>query len=265
MAMQWHPDKHPGNPEAEEKFKEISEAYQVLSDPSLRQRYDKFGKEGAQPEGGFMNARAFFTEMFGGGKFEDLIGDLIFVSAMDGTEMNREQMEKTQLERVDMLAKKLSERLQLYVDGNITEFENRAYQDIERGRGESHGLDLIHAIGYTYKQAGKRGRGGLRGFVTGVHNTGHSIGSAFQAAKAVAQVQSTQNMMDRTAEAEQKAHFEKKLQDQGMHAIWQLGRLDVEETLSQVCKKVLTGTDKKILKKKANGLIALGSIFQKAV
>lgn len=50
----------------------MSEAYQVLSDPLLKEKYDKFGKEGVQPEGGFVNPKQFFNYMFGGQKFEVL-------------------------------------------------------------------------------------------------------------------------------------------------------------------------------------------------
>lgn len=47
-ALQYHPDKNPGNAEAEKKFKEVSEAYEVLSDDKKRQIYDRYGKEGVQ-------------------------------------------------------------------------------------------------------------------------------------------------------------------------------------------------------------------------
>lgn len=61
MALKYHPDRNPGDKQAEEKFKEAAEAYSVLSDPQKRQRYDQFGHAGAEA-GGFGG-----FEGFGGG------------------------------------------------------------------------------------------------------------------------------------------------------------------------------------------------------
>ena len=52
LAMKFHPDRNPDNPEAEEKFKEAAEAYEVLSDNQKRQRYDQFGHAGMGGGGG---------------------------------------------------------------------------------------------------------------------------------------------------------------------------------------------------------------------
>jgi molecular chaperone DnaJ len=72
LAIQFHPDKNPDNPEAEDKFKEAAEAYEVLSNPEKKQRYDQFGHQGMSGAGGYgggMNMDDIFSQfgdIFGG-------------------------------------------------------------------------------------------------------------------------------------------------------------------------------------------------------
>jgi molecular chaperone DnaJ len=70
LAMQYHPDRNPDNPEAEAKFKEINEAYEVLSDDTKRANYDQFGHDGPQGFGGAGGFGGFGG--FGGGGVEDI-------------------------------------------------------------------------------------------------------------------------------------------------------------------------------------------------
>ena len=76
MSKKYHPDLNPNNKEAEKKFKEVNEAYQVLSDPEKKSKYDQFGHAGVDPNfgagGGGFNGGGFdfgdiFGDFFGGG------------------------------------------------------------------------------------------------------------------------------------------------------------------------------------------------------
>ena len=78
-AMKYHPDRNPGDKEAEEKFKELGEAYEVLSDDDKRARYDQFGFAGVDPNYGAGQGGGFgggFGGFGGFGDFGDIFGDL---------------------------------------------------------------------------------------------------------------------------------------------------------------------------------------------
>ncbi|MFH0800722.1 MAG: molecular chaperone DnaJ [Pseudomonadota bacterium] len=76
MAMEYHPDRNRHDPDAEEKFKEASEAYEVLCDSSRRQIYDAYGHSGLEGSGfhGFTNVEDIFSSM--GGIFEEIFGGM---------------------------------------------------------------------------------------------------------------------------------------------------------------------------------------------
>jgi molecular chaperone DnaJ len=113
LARQWHPDANPDNPDAEAKFKEITQAYAVLSDNDTRSRYDRFGEDGVRGAGGGGGAAGFdindiFESFFGGNPFgggggrrggpsgpprgsdQEVVLDLTFVEAVFGVDSDVE-------------------------------------------------------------------------------------------------------------------------------------------------------------------------------
>ncbi|MCX7978731.1 MAG: DnaJ domain-containing protein [Bdellovibrionaceae bacterium] len=100
LAMQYHPDKNPGNKKAEEKFKEITEAYEVLSDPGRRESYDRFGHasqgfQGGPFQGGnpFESGGPFQGGFRGSDPFSEAFSDL-FSEVFGGSRNNRRRSQK---------------------------------------------------------------------------------------------------------------------------------------------------------------------------
>ena len=187
-AMKSHPDKNPDDPTAEETFKKISEAYQVLSDPQRRTLYNMHGKA-QQGSGMFMDPEQFFKQQFGGDKFVDIIGEISiakdFKDAMssaneNSTDVNTQKNDSLSLEeririrthRVSNLAENLVSKLSLYteafpyLDGTqsppigaptdvlakeaLASFRLFAQIEADKLKTESYGVELLQAIGYTY-------------------------------------------------------------------------------------------------------------------
>src|SRR6516164_11508688 len=82
VAMEYHPDRNPGNKAAEEKFKEAAEAYEILSDADKRAQYDSFGHAGVGANRGFNGGGMNMEDIFS--QFGDIFGDDIFGSFFGG-------------------------------------------------------------------------------------------------------------------------------------------------------------------------------------
>ncbi|KAF8344396.1 DnaJ-domain-containing protein [Amanita rubescens] len=82
LAIKHHPDKNLHDPTASERFKKISIAYQTLSDPELRRRYNELGAKAGTPEGGYVDPEQVFSALFGGDKFVPIIGSISLAKEM---------------------------------------------------------------------------------------------------------------------------------------------------------------------------------------
>lgn len=91
-AIQFHPDKNPGDKEAEEKFKEAAEAYEVLSNPEKRQRYDKFGHAGMSGANGFSGGGMSMDDIFS--SFGDIFGEAFGFGGFGGFGSSRSRGRK---------------------------------------------------------------------------------------------------------------------------------------------------------------------------
>ena len=151
MAIKYHPDRNPGDKEAEARFKEAAEAYDVLRDPQKRARYDQFGHEGLNGAGGFgggqgMNMDDIFS-MFG-----DIFGGHGGFGGFGGRQSARQQ------NRGGDLRLKVRMSLQEVATGVTKKFKvrkkvvcNHCHGSGAEGSGATESCPTCHGSGYVLK------------------------------------------------------------------------------------------------------------------
>lgn len=173
-ARQCHPDKNPGDVAANAKFQKLADAYQVLSDPKSRNKYDREGKGGVEAGNVKMDPAVFFSLLFGSEKFEPWIGELHiamqtnqFAKSLEkeeGAELTAEEsmaegeasaqsMKRRQLRREVRCASYLRSRLDRFVEGRDPEgfAEQMRLEAVELSSGH-FGMELIIALGEIYQR-----------------------------------------------------------------------------------------------------------------
>lgn len=128
LAMQHHPDRNPGNPEAEEKFKEATEAYTILADSEKRAMYDRFGYAGVA--GSAAGAAGFDATIFQ--DFSDIFGDFFGFGDLFGSGSTRR---RSRSQRGGDLREDLTLEFDEAVFGTSTEVKIRRHESCEDCRG----------------------------------------------------------------------------------------------------------------------------------
>ena len=146
IAIKYHPDKNPGDKEAEEKFKEASEAYSVLSDPDKKAKYDQFGFAGVdgQPgpdfSGGFGNLNDILNDLFGGG-FSGFSGGFSGFSGFGGGQGRGQQQRVMKGRDIRTRVRLTLEEIATGAEKEITIERNRPCPDCG-GRGTKNASDV---------------------------------------------------------------------------------------------------------------------------
>lgn len=173
LALKFHPDKNPGDAEAQAKFQNIGQAYQVLSNPATRKTYDERGlQESEMPSHAMMDAATFFAIVFGSEAFELYVGELRLASTMkksivngssdsaaEDADIDHEELHFEQRRRVVKLALALADDLLApFVDGSsdAREFERSIRSRGTELVGTPFGATLMRVIVLSYATAAER-------------------------------------------------------------------------------------------------------------
>lgn len=160
VALKYHPDRNPDDKEAEEKFKEAAEAYEVLRDPEKRKRYDQFGHEGMHGAGGFQGGGMSMDDIFS--QFGDIFGDFGPFESFFGGGGRQRQRARSQGQR--------GSNLRIKVKLTLEEMANGTRKTIKVKKHKK--CDVCHGSGAKDSNSFQNcNTCGGRGVVTRVTNT----------------------------------------------------------------------------------------------
>ena len=294
LARKCHPDKVGDDQKAVDKFQNISEAYQVLSDPELRSIYDRDGRDGLtadktsaaqlqnQPDPAIL-----FAFLFGSDQFSDYIGRLAAAtSALIGGNISIKDARKLQVRRCTRLALKLVQRIESWVGENDTKSAETAWKvKAEELRKASFGHQLVYLLGQVYSLAATQFLGSFESGIgmPSISKWAKGESAKFQKNRAVgkAQVDTLNAALKATklgkeaeaelararTEAERNAIAQDLAKEQlsvVLQIMWTMTAVDVTSTLYEVCQMVFFDkavSDKSILKQRAEAVQRLGKVF----
>lgn len=277
-ARKVHPDKNPDDSTAAARFQELSEAYQVLSDPAQRSKYDQYGKAGLEDEQ-FMDPTAVFGMVFGSDAFEEYIGQLqmAMMAGLSGEpdqEQASQRLHVMQMEREQKLQTTLIAKIDRFMRGDTDGFALSLMNECQRLSEAAYGTAFLHTIGYMYERRAALALGrdpkflGLPFAAEWIRQRGHSMRTTLDAVVGTVSMAGIQQEAEQGLESGQmtdasaEAFFEAK-KSQITESLWKLNVLDIEGTLTRVVDRVLNepGLSSKQQRSRAKAVKKLGSIF----
>jgi hypothetical protein len=268
-AKDCHPDKT-DDPRAEEMFKLVSEAYNILMDEEKRKIYDKHGRKAVMEMGsGQIDPTMMIRMMFGGDVFEDLIGELslIHMMSMDeemGKAKSEEElmlmMEIKELEKVAHIEKNILAKISAYLEGEDKGFVSQM-QDINDKLEAPGGIAILNAIGWVFCSESKKNLGrflGIEAKIAGFQETKHDIATTISLVSSAVKLQQAHERSEKNGASEQD---EAAMMTHGLDTMWKIGKQEIEKSVRAACKNLLR--DKATRKKRAQALKDLGEIYQK--
>ncbi|KAJ3307024.1 hypothetical protein HDV03_003351 [Kappamyces sp. JEL0829] len=294
-AIKQHPDKNLDDPNANEKFQKLGEAYQVLSNPQLRAQYDSKGKDGID-KGALLDSANLFEMIFGSQRFDAYVGELSLMAMQDSLKMSEggddiqfegmaraeKQMKARQRKREVLCAINLAKILDQYLEDASEEHVN--FATYLRGEAKelvstAFGGTLIGVLGYVYEEQAYQFLGFKKSVTAGLginnlSQSAHIFASKYKVlTSAVKMYQVAKEEEKKAKDAASATSPEKaaaaaqpnpKAVGSLMETLWNYTVVDVEGTLRVVCTKILkdSSVPYEVRIKRAEGLLMMGQIFQ---
>ncbi|CAN8062030.1 unnamed protein product [Agarophyton chilense] len=303
MAQRYHPDKHPNDSEATAKFQEVSAAYQILSDPVKREEYHRLGEDAATDDS-LMDPKALFALMFSDFEHivGDLATATILSASLDTPEneekaandelaassstqvpqsieekrkeaerAKKRKKQKFQTAREAHLVKLLNRRLEPWMAGDEESFIRHAKHEVFAMREEPFGREVLRTAGYVYGRRASRflekKKGPWQNVQSVLENLGdkaHHFKNQVRALEGGVKVLSTQATVEDNESVDERARRDTV---NVLGAVWLNSVLDIESTVKHVVSALLEdneSTPRPQAKRKAAGLIVLGTLFEQA-
>eukprot|EP01103_Thecamoeba_quadrilineata_P007678 TRINITY_DN17524_c0_g1_i1.p1 TRINITY_DN17524_c0_g1~~TRINITY_DN17524_c0_g1_i1.p1 ORF type:complete len:396 (+),score=74.43 TRINITY_DN17524_c0_g1_i1:71-1258(+) len=249
-----HPDKN-SDPDANEKFKLVCEAYQILSDDAKRQTYNKYGKV-------YMDQNIGFEPELGRlfGQFGRVFGDIMSVLRNLNQKMGDDQESFADQQSLQ-LSVALLQKIEPFLSDNVQVFTEEIEKEVkDLAQSTPRAGELLELVGYVYSQAY---RGATSNRITsiwiGFEDTTRVYKSKFQILRQLVKL----SLMQAQAAASDDVTAETECEAEGLRLMWILGKMLAERILRKACELVLTDAEASplIIKKRGLALLSLAKIY----